>query len=84
VDERANPKHHLETLFVQGADHVFRVRESVCPEIPLSVILLPIVINHQHAGWKLVVPNGLGVFQDVGLILIVQQLNPGVVLRRRE
>ena len=84
MDERANPEHHLETLGVQGADHGFRLGELLLPEFPLPVILLPVVVNHQHAGGKPVVPDGLGVFQDVGFVLIVLQFNPGVILRGRE
>jgi hypothetical protein len=43
------PQHDFESLLLQGANHAFWIGEFVLPKLPLSIILLPVIINHQDA-----------------------------------
>ncbi len=80
TDERANPEHHLEPEFVQLVDHSLRVREPLRLELEVPVIPLPVRVDHQHSGGEPVVDDRTCVLQDVVLILVVDQLDPGVEL----
>ena len=81
-DKGAGPKHDLETIAVKPVAHSLRIGEAARIEHPCAVVKLPCVVNHHHAGRESVVFDGLGVGENVLLVLIVLQLDPGVVLRR--
>ena len=66
---------------MQAGDHRLGVGKLVLLEIPLAVILLPIVIHHQYSGGEPVVPNAPGIFQYINLVLVIHQLDPGIILR---
>ena len=53
-------------------------------ELPLAVDFHPGVVDHQDARRKAVGQDALGVLQDIGLVLVVLEFNPGVVLRNLE
>ena len=53
-------------------------------ELPHPVVFLPVIVDHQHAGGKAVGQDIVGIFADAVLTLIVDQLDPGVVLRLDE
>ena len=50
-------------------------------EFPDPVILLPVVIDHEHARRKSVAQYVPGIRADAILALIVDELNPRIVLR---
>ena len=80
----ANPHHDLESARVQIANHAFWVLEAIRPESPIAIAFLPVVVDHHDPRGITIVNNGFGIGTDVLFILVVDQLNPGVVLRGRE
>ena len=76
-----NPEHHLETLVVQRLHHAFGIGETPGMKLPHAVVLLPVVIDHQHAGGETVGQDVMGILANPVLTLIVDQLDPGIVLR---
>ena len=65
-------------------DHALRIRESVRAELEVSVILLPVVVDHEDSGREAVVHDAVGIFQDILLVLIINELNPRIILRHAE
>ena len=61
--------------------HTFGVGETLGLEGKIAVVALPIVVDHKHAGREPVIHDSVGVAKNVCLILVVHQLNPGVILR---
>ncbi len=55
-------------------NHCFWGRKLVRAEVEVSVIFLPVIVNHQYAGRKSVVDNTSCIFQDILLILIIYKL----------
>ena len=84
ADEWADPDHHLEAEGVQLADHRLGIGEAAGVEIPLAVVFLPVVVDHQHAGRQSVVHDRVGVLEHVALVLVIHQFDPRVVLRHGE
>ena len=81
---RAHPQHDLVAHAVEPVHHPLRVPETGRLEAPVAVAGLPGVVDHQHAGRHAVVQHGLRVGEDVLLVLVVGQLDPGVDLGRAE
>ena len=81
ADKGADPKHHLEPHAMQFVHHLLRIREPARMEVPHAVVFLPRVVNHQHTGRKAIIEDAAGVSKNIGLILVVGQLDPSVVLR---
>ena len=79
--EGTYPEHDLEAHPVQLVTHCLRVREPCRMEVPLTVILLPGIVNHDDAGGKAVCQDAPGIFQNTFLVLVVHELYPCVVLR---
>ena len=79
-----NPHHHLEPPLMQITNHSFWIVETICPKFPISIAPLPIVINHHDAGWVAIAQNSRRICTNILFVLIVDQLNPRVVLRRSE
>ena len=69
---------------MQLPDHPLRIREAARVELPRAVSELPRVVYHEHARRQAVVEHRLRVGEDVLLVLVVRELDPGVVLRRGE
>ena len=69
---------------MQPGHHPLRILEAARGELPGAVILLPVVVDHQHSRRVALIDDCLGVLQHVNLILVIHQLDPGVVLRARE
>ena len=84
ADKRADPKHHFETHAVQFFHHLFGIRKPARVKIPQAVIFLPGVINHQDAGRETIGDDSAGVFEDILLVLIIIQFDPGVILGFRQ
>ena len=74
------PDHHRKAQVVQLPAHGLGVREAAGMEAPKAVVLLPGVVDHQHAGGQAVGQHGPGIGQHALLVLLVEQLHPGVVL----
>ena len=72
---------HFKSHGMKFVNHCFGVRKLVRAEVEVSVIFLPVIVNHQYAGRKSVVDNTSCIFQDILLILIIYKLYPGIVLR---
>ena len=83
-NERTNPHHDLESPLMQITNHSPRIVETIRSEFPISVTLLPIVINHHDASRVAITQNSRSICADILLVLIIDQLNPCVVLRRSE
>ena len=79
--ERTHPEHHLEAHGVQCVYHCLGIREAVRAEFPVAVIFLPVVVDHQYACGEPVVDDGMGVSQNVVLVLVVGKFYPAVVDR---
>jgi hypothetical protein len=84
ADERADPEHDLEAHRVQLPHHRLRILEASRRELKGAVILLPVVIDHQDPRRVSVLDDGAGIGQNGLLVLVIHQLDPGVVLRMRE
>ena len=69
---------------MQTVYHCLGVRKLLCTKFPHTIVLLPVVVYHQHTCRKSVVYNALGIFHHVGLVLIVYQFYPRVVRRTCE
>ena len=79
--EGAYPKHNAEAEGVEFVHHGFGVGETLCLEVEIAVVTLPVVVNHQYTGGEAVVDDSMGVTEDVRLVLVVHQFDPCVVLR---
>ena len=64
--------------------HPFGIRETLRFEIKIAVIALPVVVYHQYTCRETVVDDGMRIFENILLVLIVHQFNPGIVLRHGE
>ena len=84
TDKRAQPNHHLEAQTMQFIHHLLGLGKPARMKIPDAIVLLPSVINHQHARRQTIGNDSPRILQNVFLILIVGQFNPGVVLRLGE
>jgi hypothetical protein len=49
-------------------------------EVPCTVVFLPVVVDHQHAGRKTLGDDVAGIAADAILSLVVNKLDPGIVL----
>ena len=81
TDERANPEHDLESLSVQTINHSFRIRKTFGFKVEIAIIFLPVVIHHEHADRKIILQYMTRIFQDILLILVIHQFDPGIILR---
>ena len=79
-----NPHHDLEPPLMQVTNHSFWIVETIRSEFPISIALLPIVINHHDASRVAIAQNSRRICANILLVLIVDQLDPCVVLRRGE
>ena len=61
--------------------HGLWIWEFVHPKIKIAVVILPVVVNHENSDGETVFDNIFRVFFNVGLVLVVHQLNPRIVLR---
>ena len=82
--KRTYPQHDAETEVMKFVHHGFRVGETLCLEVEIAVVALPVVVNHQDSGGEAVVDDGVCIAQDVLLILVVHQFYPCVVLGHGE
>ena len=69
---------------MEPVHHALRVAEARGLEAPVAVAGLPGVVDHENARRDAVVEHGLRVLEDVLLVLVVGELDPGVDLRRAE
>ena len=80
----SHPQHHLESHPVQLVSHPFRIRKPLGFEVKVTIISLPVIIYHKHPLRKSVLHSFMGIIHNVFLILIIHQLNPGIILRKRK
>ncbi len=62
-------------------DHSPGIIEPVFPEIESPVIIRPIIVYHHYTRWETIIDNGTGIIQNIPLVLVLNQLYPGIVLR---
>ena len=69
---------------MQVTNHSFWIVETIRSEFPISVALLPIVINHHDTGWVAIAQDSRRICANILLVLIIDQLDPCVILGRSE
>ena len=78
--EWANPQHDLEAQCVEFVHHGFRVRKTLGFEIEIAVVALPVVVNHEYTRRETVINDSMCIAEDIGLVLVVHEFDPCVVL----
>ena len=81
---RAHPEDDLEAHAVELVAHSLGIGEAARVELPRAVGELPGVVDHEDAGRTAVRQHRARVFEDAFLVLVVGELDPGVVLRSGE
>ena len=82
--EWAYPQHNLEAQCVEFVHHGFRVEETLGFEVEVAIVALPIVVNHQYTRREAFINNRMCIAEDIGLVLVVHEFDPCVVLRHGE
>jgi len=83
-DVGGDPEHHAESHGVQRVDHAPRIGEARGLEVEVPVVVLPVVVDHEDSLREAVFDSLAGIAHDVALVLVVHELDPGVVLRHGE
>lgn len=80
ADIRADPQHQFEAHLVKRVRHAFRVGEALAVEGPITVIVHPVVVDHEDAGGEPLGEDLPGVLEHFLLARLVFHLDPGIVL----
>ena len=78
--KRADPDHHLKAQRVQPRKHFLRVGDQFPVKLPCALTFLPAAVDDENSRLVAVLHHFLRVSQNVLLVLIFDQLHPGVEL----
>ena len=80
-NKRRYPQHHLKAETVQLVGHGPGIGEFLGLELEVAIVALPVVVDHEDAFGESIVDDVVGILQNVFLILVIHELDPGIVLR---